>query len=183
MQPDYRKVDRTQPHTFLPVLNESPTTLSSSQIAHFNEYGFIEKLHLFNKVEADRHRRHFDSLLEEFQRRNHDAYAISGYQTQINFIWDIATHPLLLDHVEDLIGPNILFCGRHYFCKMPSDQSEVPFHQDASYWLFRPFMTIAAFDAVDDVVPDMGPMYSVPDSHQHAERTWSKPRPISYDQL
>lgn len=174
MQPDYQKVDHEQPHAFLPVVNESPKTLSSSQIAHFNESGFIEKLHLFDSTEADLHRRRFDALLDEFQRRERDAYAINGYQTRIDFIWDIATHPLLLDHIEDLIGPNIVLWGSHYFCKMPSDQRVVPFHQDATYWPFRPFKTVTVWLAVDDVSLDTGPMCFLPGSHLHGKLEWQQ---------
>lgn len=174
MQPDYRTVDDAHPHTFQPVFNESPKTLSSSQITHFNKFGFIEKLRLFDQKEANRHRHRFDALLEEFQRRARDAYAINGYQTRIDFIWDIATNPLLLDHVEDLIGPNIVLWGSHYFCKMPSDSREVPFHQDATYWPFRPFKTVTVWLAVDDVSLDTGPMCFLPGSHLHGKLAWQE---------
>ena len=174
MQPDYRAADEAHPHAFRPVFNESPKTLSTAQISHFNTYGFIEKLRLFNKTEADQHRHRFDALLADFQRRERDAYSINGFQTRVDFIWDIASHPLLLDHVEDLIGPNIVLWGSHYFCKMPSDERVVPFHQDATYWPFRPFNTVTVWLAVDDVHPDMGPMCFLRGSHLHGKLNWQQ---------
>ena len=171
-QPDYWSIDEAETHVFQPIVNPSPKTLTQSQITHFNEFGFIENLHLFDKPDANAHRYRFDTLLGEFQRRSRDAYSINGYQTRIDFIWDIATHPLLLDHVEDLLGPNIVLWGSHYFCKLPSDQREVPFHQDATYWPFRPFKTVTVWLAVDDVSPDMGPMCFLPCSHQHGKLAW-----------
>ncbi len=170
--PDYWAIDVDQSAKFQPILNRSPETLALAQIAHFNEYGFIEKLHLFDEAEADRHRRRFDSLLAEFQERSRDAYAINGYHTHIDFIWDIATHPMLLDHVQDLLGPDIVLWGSHYFCKLPSDDREVPFHQDATYWPFRPFKTVTVWLAVDDVKQDMGPMCFLPGSHRHGKLAW-----------
>lgn len=174
MTPDYRTVDDKQHHAFLPVLNESPKTLTPTQISQYNTHGFIEKLRLFDKSEAEEHRDQFDALLAEFQRRSQDAYSINGYQTRIDFIWDIATNPLLLDHIEDLIGPNIVLWGSHYFCKLPSDQREVPFHQDATYWPFRPFKTVTVWLAVDDVGIDSGPMCFLPGSHLHGKLEWQK---------
>ena len=172
LQPDYRAIDRAQPHAFVPIVNESPKVLSAAQISQFNEQGFIEKLDLFDKPKADRHRDQFDTLLADFQRRSKDAYSINGYQTRIDFIWDIAMNPLLLDHVEDLIGPNIVLWGSHYFCKLPADQREVPFHQDATYWPFRPFKTVTVWLAVDDVSADSGPMCFLPGSHLHGKLVW-----------
>ena len=157
-QPDYWSIDEAQTYVFEPIDNPSPQTLTQSQITHFNEFGYIEKLRLFDDAEADEHRCRFNALFAEFQSRSRDAYSINGYQTRIDFIWNIATNPLLLDHVEDLLGPDIVLWGSHYFCKMPSDQREVPFHQDATYWPFRPFKTVTAWLAVDDVSLETGPM-------------------------
>ncbi|MCY4130815.1 MAG: phytanoyl-CoA dioxygenase family protein [Gammaproteobacteria bacterium] len=171
-QPDYWSIDEAEQHVFQPIVNRSPKTLTESQISYFNENGFIEKLHLFDSMEANEHRRKFDSLLAEFQRRSRDAYSINGYQTRIDFIWDIATNPLLLDYVEDLLGPNIVLWGSHYFCKSPSDLREVPFHQDATYWPFRPFKTVTVWLAVDDVSRNMGPMCFMPGSHRDGKLAW-----------
>ena len=151
--------------SFHPIVNEHPKTLTKEQIHHFNEFGFIDKLRLFDSTKANEHRSRFDSLLCEFQKRSRDAYAINGYHSRIDFIWDIATHPVLLDHIEDLIGPNIVLWGSHYFCKLPNDVREVPFHQDATYWPFRPYKTVTVWLAVDDVVADMGPMCFLPGSY------------------
>lgn len=159
-------------HVFQPIVNPSPKTLTSSQIAQLNKYGFIEQLRLFGKKEVKEHRRRFDSLLSQFQRRSRGAYSINGYHTRIDFIWDIATNPLLLDHVEDLLGPNIVLWDSHYFCKMPSDHREVPFHQDAMDWPFRPFKTVTVWLAVDDVSLDMGPMCFLPGAHRHGKLAW-----------
>lgn len=173
-QPDYWAIDKSETHRFLPVINESPKTLTPTQIARFNQRGFIDKLRLFNEADADQHRSRFEGLLSDFQRRSKDAYSINGYHAQIDFIWDIATNPLLLDYIEDLLGPNIVLWGSHYFCKIPFDQREVPFHQDATYWPFRPFKTVTVWLAVDDITEDAGPMCFLPGSHLHGKLAWKR---------
>ena len=64
--------------------------------------------------------------------------------------------------------------GSHYFCKISSDEREVPFHQDATYWPFRPFKTVTVWLAVDDVSLDMGPMCFLPGSHRHGKLAWQQ---------
>ena len=173
-EPDYWSIDKANDPTFVPVVNDSPRTLTESQISEFNERGFINGLRLLNEREASEHRERFNRLLAKFQRKQRDSYDINGYQTRVDFIWDLATHPRLLDHIEDLIGPNIVLWASHYFCKLPQDQRVVPFHQDASYWPLRPFKAVTAWLAVDPVTLDMGPMCFLPGSHLEGRLAWQR---------
>jgi hypothetical protein len=43
--------------------------------------------------------------------------------------WDMAMHPKTLDLVEDILGPNFVMWGSHFFCKQPHDNKPVPKHQ------------------------------------------------------
>ena len=159
---------------FRPVVNEAPRTLTPEQLRRFNRDGFIEGLGLFDLDEAAANRRYFDGLLEQARARRRDAYSINGYQSRCQGIYDIATHPHLLDCVEDLIGPNIVCWGTHYFCKLPGDVREVPYHQDAVYWPFRPARAVTVWLAIDDVTADSGPMCFLPGSHRLGRMDWHR---------
>ena len=159
---------------FEPVRNPSPKTLSREQIATFNQLGFIEPLTLFDEQEAVLARQKFDETFRAFYKKGADSYGINGYQASCQEIWDIATNPRLLDHIEDLIGPNIVCWGTHYFCKLAGDDREVPFHQDATYWPFHPFRAVTVWLAVDDVTSEAGPMCFLPGSHLEGKRTWRR---------
>lgn len=159
---------------FHKIANAHPKTLSTEQIDTFNRDGYIAPLPLFNGHEAAAQCLYFDGLLRQFSRAGRDAYDINEYHHCCQGIYDIATHPVLLDYVEDLIGPNIVCWGSHYFCKLPADARSVPFHQDAPYWPFRPNRAVTAWIAIDDVDPDAGPMCFLPGSHRQGRLEWQR---------
>ena len=50
---------------FFPVQNPDPKTLSTAQIDHYNQKGYISPLNVFSTKEIDAHRLYFDQLIEE----------------------------------------------------------------------------------------------------------------------
>ncbi|MEM7364625.1 MAG: phytanoyl-CoA dioxygenase family protein [Pseudomonadota bacterium] len=158
--------------TFHPVENETPKALTVDQLSTYNELGYVEPLHLFSHDEANAHRAYFDELLSYFTDHGRGSYDINGFHARCTPIYDIATHPTLLDYIEDLIGPNIICWGTHYFCKLPGDVKRVAYHQDATYWPFTPTKTVTAWLAIDDVNEGNGPMCFLPGSHLGGARSW-----------
>ena len=72
----------------------------------------------------------------------------------------------MLDYVEDLLGPNFVLWGSHFFCKIPGDGTQVAWHQDARYWPLKPHKTVTAWLAVDDSDEQNGAMRVIPGTHQ-----------------
>ena len=69
----------------------------------------------------------------------------------LKFIWEIATDPVILDVIEDVIGPNIHLLATHFFCKYgPESKKFVAWHQDVTYWGLEPPEAATAWYAVDD---------------------------------
>ena len=158
---------------FVPV-EAKPRSLSTAQIERFNADGYIAPLPLFDSAEAQMQQQYLDGLLTQIQRNGGDAYDINAYHHVCQGIYDIVTHPRLLDYVEDLIGPNIVCWGSHYFCKLAGDTREVPYHQDAPYWPFRPNRAVTAWIAIDDVLAETGPMCFLPGSHRQGRLEWQR---------
>ena len=46
----------------------------------------------------------------------------------------LVRHPVLLDAVESVIGPDILCWGSQFFSKEAHDPAYVSWHQDGTYW-------------------------------------------------
>ena len=159
---------------FEPVNSDAPKTLTPTQLAHFNEHGFVEPFTFCDASEAAAHRRNFDELLAELHANQRDAYALDGYHAKCRTIWDLTTDPRILDHVEDLIGPNIVCWSTHYFCKLAHDEREIPFHQDAAYWPLRPARTVTVWLAIDEVTMENGPLRFASGSHLHGRLEWRK---------
>jgi len=85
--------------------------------------------------------------------------------THAAFLEDVRT-PELLDIVEQLLGPDLICWGAHFFCKPGGDGLEVPWHQDGKYWPIRPLATCTAWLALDDSTVENGCLRVVPGSHR-----------------
>ena len=75
---------------------------------------------------------------------------------------ELAKDPMIVDCVEQLIGPDIILWGCQLFCKPGSDGMEVPMHQDGAYWPIRPLATCTVWVALDHVTEENGCMRVVP---------------------
>ena len=64
-----------------------------------------------------------------------NSYKVENWQRRCRGMFELCTHPKVLDIVEDLLGPDIVCFRCHYFAKLASDIDEktVTWHQDAYY--------------------------------------------------
>ena len=161
---------------FKPVENLSPRRLTAEQIAFYNREGYVMPFDVFTDVEAVRNRAYFDYLLAEMRcyQDGFSTYAINGYHMICRGLYRLATDPRILDLVEDLIGPDIVCWGTHFFCKLPHDPKAVPWHQDASYWPFTPARTVTVWLAIDDVDVENSAMHFIPATHNRGPIKWKK---------
>lgn len=77
-----------------------------------------------------------------------------------------ATDPRILDLVESVIGPDLIFWTAALFCKPPGDGMELPWHQDGQYWPIEPPATVTVWIALDAADAGNGSMRYVPGSHK-----------------
>lgn len=88
----------------------------------------------------------------------HDAKAAAKW-------FHYASDPLILDLVEQLIGPDIILWGSQVFCKPALTGKAIPWHQDGQYWPIKPLATCSVWIALDDAGPENGCMRFIPGSH------------------
>ena len=162
--------------SFQPVVNASPRRLTRQQIASYNESGYVMPLTAFTPAEAEKNRIYFDDLLRKVQqaRSDLDSYSINGFHVHCAGLYDIATNPLILDYVQDLIGPDVICWGSHFFCKLAHDPRKVAWHQDASYWPFTPARTVTVWLAIDDTDRGNAAMMFLPGTHRMGHLKWSQ---------
>jgi len=163
--------------SFQPVVNPNPKHLTPEQIRFYNAQGYIKPISIFEAAEAARNRAYFDRLLDTLRamKDGRDGnYAINGYHICCEGLWEIVTHPRILDCVEDLIGPNIVAWGSHFFCKQPYDPKHVPWHQDASYWPLTPARTVTVWLAIDDADLENSAMLFLPGTHRQGPLQWEQ---------
>jgi hypothetical protein len=77
----------------------------------------------------------------------------------------VGRHPLLLEAVAQLIGPDLILWSSHAFCKPAATGAAVPWHQDGQYWPLKPMATCSAWIAIDAAGPDNGCLRVIPGSH------------------
>ncbi|MEM9320074.1 MAG: phytanoyl-CoA dioxygenase family protein [Pseudomonadota bacterium] len=148
---------------FRPVPVGPARWLSDEQIEHYNRLGFVQPFDVFTATEIAEIRAYFDRLMQDLGTAG--AYGINCYQARMAGIWDIATDPRILDHVQDIIGENIICWASAILSKRPGDPKRVPWHQDASFWQLSPARTVTVWLAIDDVDAENAAMCFIPGTH------------------
>ncbi len=156
-------LDSPQDLGFRPVQNADPKKLTQEQIAQYNEKGFVQPFDIFSTSEINQIRSYIDGLMNDMGPDG--AYGINCYQARLSGLWDIATDARILDHVEDLIGPDILCWATAILSKKPHDPKAVPWHQDASFWSLSPARTVTVWLAIDDADEANSAMRFIPGTH------------------
>jgi non-heme Fe2+,alpha-ketoglutarate-dependent halogenase len=146
--------------------------LTSDQIEQYNSDGYIKGIPIFSRDEIDDIRTYFDALLARVLESGGNSYSISTAHVSYGRVWDLLNNERIVAHVRDILGPNVIGWGSHFFCKMPKDGKRVSWHQDASYWPMSPSKTVTVWLAIDDADTENACMRFVPGSHQHGHMTY-----------
>lgn len=78
-----------------------------------------------------------------------------------------AAHPRLLDLIEQLIGPDILFHYSKLHLKAPKVGSVVDWHQDFAYYPHTNTDLVTALIYLDDTTVENSCLQAIPGSHRH----------------
>ena len=152
---------------FCQVGNDSPEHLSAEQVKHYNEQGFLMPFEGLDEYQILELRDFFEVVLAEAQRSGKSSYSINTAHLRFGRVYDLMSHPRILGPVSDLLGPDVVAWGAHFFCKLPGDGKRVAWHQDATYWPITPTRTVTAWLAIDDANPENANMRFLPRSHLH----------------
>ncbi len=139
--------------------------LSDQQIKNYEKNGYLTGLQISDSDEVETFRNQFDEL-EAKEGREKCQIGLVDHHLEHEFIWQIAKHPKILDHIEQLIGSDILLLATHFFCKYGPQDKFVAWHQDVTYWGLNPPLAITAWYAIDDSDTGNGCMRVIPGTHQ-----------------
>lgn len=162
---------------FFPVGRQNPKKLTTEQIQHFNEKGYLFPLDVFSPEEAQNNRMYFEKLMDKATQKGYNSYSINGWHRHCRGIYDLCYDDRILDYMTDLLGENLICTMTHYFSKEPADGKRVNWHQDASYWPLTPSKVITVWLAIDDVDEDNAPMRFIPGSHLHGQIPFEHSKP------
>lgn len=91
-----------------------------------------------------------------------------GLRLPAGFV-DIATHPDILDLMEQLIGPDLILWGSVLFYKRSGEGPATPWHRDATAYPIEPMATTSIWIAVTPSTRRNGCLRFIPGSHVSRE--------------
>jgi len=109
-----------------------PKILTRQQIEQYHDEGFISPVRVISEVEA----LSIKAELEEVEANFPDeinAKSRNNLHLSFEFLDALAHHPVIVDAMEDLIGPDIALWASVMFTKEPASKDYVSWHQDATY--------------------------------------------------
>jgi phytanoyl-CoA hydroxylase len=112
------------------------------------------------------------------QRKNL-VYQIRYPHRHVPLLFEHATDPVILDAVQDLIGPDIVLYNTQALLKPAFHGTSQPWHQDSAYWPIRPFELVTCWIALDEATRENGCMHFLPGSHLEGLREHVAGRPLS----
>lgn len=157
---------------FRPVPLGKSRRLTDAHIDRYNRLGYVQPFDVFGGAQIARIRQYIDRLMQDLGPDG--AYGINCYQARLAGLWDIATNPRILDHVQDIVGENIVCWASAVLSKQAGDPKQVPWHQDASFWQLSPARTVTVWLAIDDVDANNSAMQFIPASHDKGARETSE---------
>ena len=140
--------------------------LTTEQRRAYEANGFIIGLPpVFDAGEVVELNRGLNELLK-LLKPGEDAKEIREWHETSRFLYDICTRPMILDFVEDILGPDFYLWGSNFFIKPPRSSSTVGWHQDTYYWPLEPKISATVWVAFEDVDESNAAMRVIPGSHK-----------------
>ena len=148
-------------------------SLTPAQLKAFESEGYLSGIRVVDEDRARRYQNLFDELEAREGRDKCQIKLIDRHFDQ-EFVWKIATNPVILDCMQALLGPDVMLMATHFFCKYGPSGKFVAWHQDVTYWGLDPPMAISAWYAIDDSDRGNGCMRVIPGTHRRGILTHGK---------
>jgi phytanoyl-CoA hydroxylase len=165
-----------------------PKRLSEAEIEHYWREGWVLVKQLFPPSRVDPWRERVRALSSGAVSPSDNMVLVRDVEVakgafdpptpehaicKINFfendaeLWSYAEDERLLDCVEDLLGPNLLFVNSMCITKPPGVDGRHPLHQDLLYFGFRPGdAVVGTWTALQTVNRENGCLAVLPGSHR-----------------
>lgn len=137
--------------------------LSKAQAEHYRRRGYLAPLPAVSADEAEAVRRRLDAFEAETGQKA-GSLRKKGH-LKLLAIYNLVSHPAILDAVESVIGPDILCWSTSLFVKEPHDPGFVAWHQDSHYWRLAPDDVVSAWIALAPSTVENGALRVIPGTH------------------
>ena len=141
-----------------------PKFLSKQQVDLYHEQGYISPIDVMSEDEAQVYKERFEQAERDYPNQINPENRNNPHLT-FACLDELAHHPVILDVVEDLIGPDISLWGTVLFIKEPQSAGFVSWHQDATYMGIKPHEYVTPWLALTPSNRQSGCMSMIPGSH------------------
>lgn len=149
-------------------MSEMTGKLRAEKQEFYAENGYLYPIRVFSDSETAEFRRQFDDYTAQnkdllgkmIPRERRAVYGLT--HLMLPWVYQIASHPRVLDAVEGAIGPNILVWGSDWFVKFARDPAFISWHQDGAYWGLNPPKVTTAWIALSPSTIENGCMRVMP---------------------
>ena len=142
---------------------EAPPALADEEISRFRTEGYLGPYSLCSPEEMANWRSDVEQVIEtnpsDSKRPIHNRHLDS------RTIYDLSTHPEILNRMVSLYGQDLLLWRTNFFIKYQGTKA-IPWHQDFNYWPLEPPITISAWIAIDPSTKENGNLQLIPGSHR-----------------
>ena len=109
-----------------------PKVLTKEQIEQYHDEGFISPVRVISESEALSIKNQLEQVETDFPDEI-NAQSRNNLHLSFAFLDALAHNTIIVDAMEDLIGPDIALWASVMFIKEPSSKQYVSWHQDATY--------------------------------------------------
>jgi len=138
----------------------------------FRAQGFLSPIRVLSEVDAARLAHKVAGIYEDYGAAARD-YLGGNAHFIFPALFDLVHNSVVLDHVEKVLGPDILCWSASFFSKPARDASYVSWHQDLTYWGLAPADIVTAWVALTPSNRENGCMRVMPGSHGRGQLSHS----------
>ena len=142
--------------------------LTTQEVKKFNRDGYYLKRRALTPDHAADCRARIEAMEQQL---GEDCNVRMKIKAHVIAPWmvDLARHPVILDAVESLLGPNILLFGSSIFAKAAKSEKFVSWHQDSAYYGLNPNESVTVWLAFTPSNTGNGCLRVIAGSHRGVE--------------
>ena len=154
------------------MLTSATHQLSRQEVEMFHQQGYLGPYAVCSPEEMAEIRTRIERVIT-LEGPNPRSKVQSRHMDQ-RIVYELASHPAIVERINDLMGPDLVLWATNFFIKYPGDK-EIPWHQDLNYWPIDPPINISAWIAIDEATKENSCVNIIPGSHkkvlQHVKST------------
>ena len=133
----------------------------------YRQTGFTGPVPLLSKEEAATGRKaYFTAIGQSEATAGSTEERPGGFNLRYRWAYELATNQRILDHVERILGQDIVLWAMVFWYKEPHNIKYIPWHQDATYWPMEPRINLTAWVALGPTYRENGCLRLIPGSHK-----------------